>query len=519
MAASIEIPSREEVADLLPYLTDEERAELDELLDDGQLWHPLPGPQTAAYYSNADELFYGGSAGGGKTDLLIGLGTTAHLKSIIFRREYPQLKDIIARSKEIIGAAGNFNGQDNVWRGLPGGRTLEFGAVQHIDDVNKYQGRPHDGKFFDELPNFLEAQYRFLIGWTRTTVPGQRTRVVGAGNPPTSTEGEWVIRRWAPWLDAQHPRPARPGELRWFAVVGGKDVELEDGSPFEHEGERIEPKSRTFIPARLSDNPFLLQTGYGAMLQSMPEPLRSQMLYGDFGAGIQDDPWQVIPTDWVRRAQARWRPDGQPEDEDGVPIPLTALGVDVARGGKDKTVLSRRFGTWYAPLEKHAGTSTPDGPVVAALVLAALTAGGYANIDVIGVGASVYDHCVQHKAPVRSVVFSEGCKKRDRSKRLTFANLRAYAYWSLREALDPASGDDIALPPDPELLADLCAPKWSMRLRGIQVEEKEDIIKRLRRSPDCADAVVLASLITDHLARLRKAKPVALPKTSLWRRN
>jgi hypothetical protein len=73
-------------------------------------------------------------------------------------------------------------------------------------------------------------------------------------------------------------------------------------------------------------------------------------------------------------------------------------------------------------------------------------------------------------------------------------NLRAAAYWRLREALDPVNGSTIALPPDAELLADLCAPTWHLD-RGsgkVQIEDKDEVKKRLGRSPDCADAVVLA---------------------------
>jgi hypothetical protein len=491
------LASSEEIEQLLPFLTPEERAELDRLLDDGLVWHPLPGPQTQAYYCEADETYYGGGAGGGKTSLLIGLSVTAHQRSIIFRREFPQLRGILSECETLLAGRGRFNSQANLWR-LDDGRRLEFGAVQYEGDVQKYQGRAHDFKGFDELPQFTERQYRFLIGWNRTVMAGQRCRVVGAGNPPTNTEGEWVIRRWAPWLDGQHPNPARPGELRYFAVIDGIDTEVEGPTPFEHKGEVITPKSRTFIPAGVKDNPYLMQSGYMAVLQAMPEPLRSQMLYGDFSVGVADDPWQVIPTEWVRAAQARWKDDARPKDTKGRALPMTALGVDVARGGGDKTVLARRFGTWFAPLEKHPGASTPDGPTVAALVAKALSDGGYANIDGIGVGASVYDHCRQQpgiRERVRSIIYSEAATERDRSKTLSFRNLRAYAYWSFREALDPKTGDSLALPPDPELLADLCAPKWSMSLSGVQVEAKEDIIKRIGRSPDSGDAVVLAALI------------------------
>jgi hypothetical protein len=340
---------------------------------------------------------------------------------------------------------------------------------------------------WDEVTEFTESMFRFVNGWNRTTRPGQRCRIVAASNPPSSDEGEWVIRYWAPWLDSHHPHPAEPGELRYFATIDGKDQEREDGRPFDFKGETITPRSRTFIPARLTDNPHLMRTGYMAVLQGLPEPLRSQLLYGDFNIGIDDDPWQIIPTEWVRLAQARWTP-GQP---DGA---MTAVGVDVARGGKDKTVLSRRWASWFAPLERHAGSATPNGPIVAGLVVVALADGGYANIDGIGVGASVYDQCVQQGANSYAVIFSDSAWGRDRTGRLEFVNLRAYAYWAFREALDPDRGDGIALPPDPELVADLTSARWMMRVNGIQVESKEDIIKRLGRSPDSGDAVVLAAL-------------------------
>ena len=84
--------------------------------------------------------------------------------------------------------------------------------------------------------------------------------------------------------------------------------------------------SRTFIPSRVEDNPYLMASGYKTVLQNLPEPLRSKMLHGDFSAGMEDNPWQVIPTAWVDAAMARWTEE--PPD-----LPLSALGVDIARGG------------------------------------------------------------------------------------------------------------------------------------------------------------------------------------------
>lgn len=211
-----------------------------------------------------------------------------------------------------------------------------------------------------------------------------------------------------------------------------------------------------------------------------------------------DDAWQVIPTAWVQVAQARWTATPPANAR------LDAVGVDVARGGADQTVLAKRYGMWFSPLEKHAGRATPDGPTAAALVVQALRENprALACVDVIGVGASVFD-CLAGKVNALAVNFAAGTPATDSTGQLTFANLRAYAYWSLRELLDPARGafghvpekERLALPPDPELLADLTAPKWAMTVSGVRIEPKEKIQKRLGRSPDCGDAVACAVLL------------------------
>ena len=109
---------------------------------------PLTGPrcqapQTQGYESPADILFFGGQAGGGKSDLLLGLSGNAHRKSIIFRREFPQQAELRERARELYGSRGRFNGQAGVWH-LNDGRLIEFGAVQIERFTEKYQGRPHD---------------------------------------------------------------------------------------------------------------------------------------------------------------------------------------------------------------------------------------------------------------------------------------------------------------------------------------------------------------------------------------
>ena len=87
----MDLPTKNELPELLRYLSAPERVAMDRLLRGVSvpLWTPLPGPQTLAYHTPADELFYGGAAGGGKTDLLLGLAATAHHNSLILRREIP----------------------------------------------------------------------------------------------------------------------------------------------------------------------------------------------------------------------------------------------------------------------------------------------------------------------------------------------------------------------------------------------------------------------------------------------
>lgn len=482
---------------LIAYLTPEELAQLDALIvSDPTIWRPLPGPQRLAYESTADIIGYGGAAGGGKTDLACGKALTQHQKVLVLRREATQLTGIIDRFTELIGGRDGYNGAERIWR-LPR-KQIEFGSTPNLDDWNKYQGRPHDLLVFDEAANFLESQVRALLGWLRSVDPAQRCQALLTFNPPTTAEGRWITAFFAPWLDKKHPKPARPGELRWFAMLDGEEVEVESGEPFQHGADLIKPMSRTFIPSRVSDNPYLMGTGYMATLQSLPEPLRSQMLYGDFNAGIEDDPWQVIPTAWVEAAQARWkRPDKL--------APMDSLGVDVARGGRDRTILARRHDMWFDLPLVYPGTATPDGPTVAGLSIAARRDDAVIHIDVIGVGSSPYDFLNNASQQVVGVNVSESAVGTDKSGRLRFRNLRSELWWRMREALDPTNNTGIALPPDRELLADLCAPTWELSGSTIYVASREQIIDRIGRSPDYGSAYVLALIDTPK----RKRKVVA----------
>ncbi|WP_245598200.1 terminase [Ottowia thiooxydans] len=483
-------PSVAELLERMQAMPPEQAAAIDALLSDIDpvIWVPQDGPQRQAYESEADILFYGGAAGGGKTEILLGLSLTAQERSIIFRREAVQLIGLEERMTEILGSRNGYNGQDHVWR-LPGKRVLELGSVKEPGDWTKYQGRPHDFKGFDEVCHFTEGQFRALIGWMRTDNPDVRQRVVCAGNPPTDATGEWVKRYWAPWLDPHHPNPAKSGELRWFVTnEKGDDQEVPGPDPVMVGSELMQPKSRTFIPSRVDDNLFLMSTGYKAQLQTLPEPLRSQMLRGDFNAGVSDPVWQLIPTEWVKAAQARWKePEKKPQ--------MTAIGFDPSRGGRDKSSAARRHGNWFDKLMTAPGVITKDGPTAAGFVTPLVRDGAPIAVDSIGIGSSALDFLVGLGLNVHPVVGSEASSLMDKAGQLHFRNKRAEMYWRLREALDPTHTDPIALPPDTELLGDLTAPRYKVVTMGkgaaIQINSKDEIREILGRSPDKGDSVAM----------------------------
>lgn len=457
----------------------------------GKRWFPNPGPQTEAYFSRADILLYGGQAGGGKTDLMVGLSSQEHQRSIIFRRESSQTDGIEAAGKRIIADSARFNGADLEWN-WSDGKALKLAGMKESDDWLKHAGRERDFIGFDEAGEFLVTQVASLMGWNRGP-DGQRCRIVLASNPPRSADGLWMIQWFAPWLDRKFHDPAKPGELRWAVFVGGEphwrsgkdDVMVMDGHEYK-------PLSLTFIPASLADNPFRNTPEYRARLNSLPEPLRSQLLYGDFSIGLKDSANQCIPTAWVSKAIARWT-DTPPDD-----VPMCCIGVDASGGGDDPMIIAPRYDGWFAPLIEVPGKDIPQdriGPFCAGQVISYRRDSAHVVIDMGGgYGGSTYDHLKHNDVGIHGFKGAEGTTKRTVDGQLKFTNKRSAAYWGFREALDPGQpgGSPIALPDDPKLLADLTAPSFEVTPNGIKVEPKEHVVKRLGRSPDRGDAVVMA---------------------------
>lgn len=496
----------DEVAERISGLSPEDRSALVEQLapfKEKMRFVPNEGPQTDAYLSEADILLYGGQAGGGKSFLLLGLASQEHARSIIFRRESSQTDGLVEAGKQIIGDTARFNGSDAGEWNWTTGRNIKLAGIKEPGDWNKHAGRERDLIGFDEAGEFLREQVSSLIAWNRGP-DGQRCRMVLASNPPRSADGYWMTEWFAPWLDLHHPNKADPGELRWAVMVDGMPNWV-DGPDAEFivDGEQRSALSFTFIPAALKDNPFRDTPEYRAKIDSLPEPLRSQLKYGDFGAGVQDELNQAIPTEWVKEAQRRWkaqRPIG---------VPMCAIGVDVAQGGLDQTVIAVRYDDWFTEMVAVPGALTPGGSDVAGHVIAKRHDNARVIVDLGGGwGGDALAHLVRNGVDAVGYMGVKESVRRTRDNQLRFANVRTEAYWTLREALDPSQvgGATIALPDDKELLADLTAPTFETRSgKGgmvIHLEAKEKLVKRLGRSPDKGDAVVMcwwsgAKAVTD----------------------
>jgi hypothetical protein len=455
-------------------------------------WIPSPGPQSDAYFCEADTLLYGGHPGSGKSDLLLGLAFGAHQRSLILRRQYVDLGAMIDRMLEINGSREGFNGQSPPSLRVNEKCLVELGAAAKVDDIHHWMGNPHDFLGVDEATQFAESQIRFLMGWVRSTDPNQRKRTVLATNPPLTAEGAWIVRMFEPWLDPQYPRPAKPGELRWAVVdQDGNDRWVNGPSPVMVNDKLVTPQSRTYIPATLADNPYLRDTGYQSQLDAMPEPFRS-ILLGGFQTRLSDAPAQVIPTSWIRNAQSRWRP--QPPDA----LPMCAIGVDASGGGRDPMVIARRYDGWFAPLIVVPAKEIPTdraGTHCAGIIVSHRRDQAVVTVDLGGgYGSSLYEHLKANGVETVGFRGAEASRQATVEGKLKFYNLRSEAIWRFREALNPdqPNGSHIALPDDPTLTADLTAPCLDLGFNGIKVEAKEDVCKRLGRSTDYGDAVVMS---------------------------
>lgn len=197
----------------------------------------------------------------------------------------------------------------------------------------------------------------------------------------------------------------------------------------------------------------------------------------------EESPDGLIPLWWVEESIQRWH--------DNANLPLTGQEIlfsDPGRSEKgDPRCFLRRKGRRVLNIERQQGMSLMD---TTGRLKIEYERGAAIGVDVMGIGAGVGDRLDEQGVYYTAYKGSARCDKTDRSGHIHFPNLRSWAYWAVREALDPNGEVLLELPPDDLLKADLTTPKYSHMSGGmIRVEPKDDVMKRLGRSPDTGDAL------------------------------
>lgn len=249
-----------------------------------------PGPQEQFVGSRADIAIFGGAAFGGKTyALLIEMLRWIRLPSfgaVIFRRDSTQITkegalwDTSENIYPLFGARGS---QHNLKWMFPSGATISFGHLQLDRDVHSWQGTAIPVIGFDELTHFTEKQFFYMLSRNRsaTGIPGYMRATT---NPDPDS---WVAKFIEWWIDQDtgFAIPERSGVLRWFVRISDKLVWADTAEELTATyGSQQIPKSVTFIPSKITDNPIGMRQdpNYLSNLMALSRVDRARLLDGNW---------------------------------------------------------------------------------------------------------------------------------------------------------------------------------------------------------------------------------------------
>jgi predicted phage terminase large subunit-like protein len=305
---------------------------------------PQPGPQEAFLATSADIAIYGGAAGGGKTWALLYNQARnyqdPHHRGVIFRRVMPNITNSGGLLDESMALYAMFGAQLRraprlEWR-FPSGASVQFSQLQYEADVEQYKGAQFSEVDFDELTEFTERQFFYLLSRLRSSKSRQRPCVRATTNPDA---GSWV-RKLIDWWIGEDGTPiaTRAGVLRWMRREGDAIVWSDEREPGS--------MSVTFIPARLEDNPALdrADPSYREKLGMLDAVERAKLLGGNWNATRKDGmfkrhaidergvPLELLPEGLVWRLRywdlANTEPHERNPDPDWTASAWGALHVD-----------------------------------------------------------------------------------------------------------------------------------------------------------------------------------------------
>lgn len=254
---------------------------------------------------------FGGAKGPGKTDCLIAEATrfVTHPKyhGLILRRTFPRLQEIVDRCWALYPQLGaQFREKTNRWT-FPSGARITLGHCQNEVDKHNYHGKEFHFLGFDELTEFLESQYLFILANVRKSVPDLPLRIRATTNPGGGGH-TWVKERFVtPCKSAETVEyPSADGTTRKY-IKPKVYIDPDSGT------------SRCFVPATVYDNPSITinDPGYVRRLEMLPEIEKMRLLYGDWDAfagqvfaelSVQShgcDPFP-IPPEWEKFMVFDW---------------------------------------------------------------------------------------------------------------------------------------------------------------------------------------------------------------------
>lgn len=264
------------------------------------LWRPNDGPQVEALQSMVFELLFGGRRGGGKSETMLADSLNIlpfpGAAGIAFRRTYPELEQLIARSFKFYTGLrrGAWNGTSRTWH-FPGGVTIKFRHLKDSNAYRQYLGHEYQWMLLEELTSFLELEYHQLKGSCRSTIPGLVPTMRSTTNPGGPGHA---------WVKEYFVDVCPPGQVYTDPETG---------------------LTRQYLPCPMAPQIMEIDPGYVARLMQLPEADRKAWLDGDWDAytgsvfklerGIhvwsrdefkQRTGHDEIPADWLRFRVMDW---------------------------------------------------------------------------------------------------------------------------------------------------------------------------------------------------------------------